>query len=163
MPQLDAASFPSQLIWLVITIGLLYVILSRVALPRISSVLEERQRRISGDLEKAEQLRAEAEKVLAAHEAAMTETRAKAHALVRQTKDEMAAEAARRQEELAAKIAATTGEAEARIDSARKEAVDNIRQVAVEVAQEATKRLIDGEVESADAEAAVDAVQGSHS
>jgi F-type H+-transporting ATPase subunit b len=159
MPQFDATTFPSQLIWLVITFVLLYLVLSRVALPRIASVLEERQKRIGGDLEKAEELKAEAEQVLAEHEAAMAETRAGAHDLIRAAKEEMAAEAARRQDELAGRIAATTAEAEGRIDAARKAALANIREVAVEVAQDAAKRLIDSDIDRGDAEAAVDAAQ----
>ncbi len=160
MPQFDAATFPSQLIWLVITFVLLYLIMTRVALPRISSVLEERRRRISADLEKAEQLKAEAEKVLAEHEEAMAKTRAEGHDLVRQAKEEMVAESAKQQEALAERISATTAEAEARIDVARQEALGNIRQVAVDVARDATKRLIDSDVDVAEAQAAVDAAGG---
>ena len=160
MPQLDVTTFPSQLIWLAITFVLLYLVLSRVALPRIASVLEERQKRISGDLEKAEELKAEADKVLAEHEAAMAETRAGAHDLIRAAKEEMAAEAARRQDELAGRIAADTAEAEGRIDAARKIALANIREVAIEVAQDAAKRLIDSDIDRGEAEAAVDGAQG---
>ena len=157
MPQFDATTFSSQLIWLVITFVLLYLVLSRVALPRIASVLEERQRRIGGDLEKAAELKAEADKVLAEHEAAMAETRAGAQEVIRVAKQEMAAESARRQDELATRIAATAADAESRIDAARKAALANIREVAVDVAQEATKRLIDNDIGRGEAEAAVDA------
>lgn len=157
MPQFDATTFSSQLIWLVITFVLLYLVLSRVALPRIASVLEERQRRIGGDLEKAAELKAEADKVLAEHEAAMAETRAGAQEVIRAAKQEMAAESARRQDELATRIAATAADAEGRIDAARKAALANIRDVAVEVAQAAAKRLIDSDIGRGEAEAAVDA------
>jgi F-type H+-transporting ATPase subunit b len=160
MPQFDATTFPSQLIWLAITFVLLYLVLSRVALPRIASVLEERQKRIGGDLEKAEELKAEAEQVLAEHEAAMAETRAGAQDLIRAAKEEMATESARRSDELAARIAATAAEAEGRIDAARKAALANIHDIAVEVAQDAAKRLIDSDIDRAEAEAAVDAAQG---
>ena len=160
MPQFDATTFTSQLVWLAITFVLLYFVLSRVALPRIASVLEERQRRIGGDLEKAAELKAEADKVLAEHEAAMAETRAGAHDLIRAAKEEMVAESARRQNELAGRIAATTAEAEGRIDAARQTALANIREVAVEVAQDAAKRLIDGDIDHGAAEAAVDAARG---
>jgi F-type H+-transporting ATPase subunit b len=160
MPQFDATTFPSQLIWLAITFVLLYLVLSRVALPRIASVLEERQKRIGGDLEKAEELKAEAEQVLAEHEAAMAETRASAQDLIRAAKEEMAAESARRSDELAARIAATAAEAEGRIDAARKAALANIHDIAVEVAQDAAKRLIDSDIDRGEAEAAVDAARG---
>jgi F-type H+-transporting ATPase subunit b len=60
MPQLDFATYPSQVFWLLIVLVLLYVMLSRYAIPRISSVLEERQDSIADDLEKALSLRKQA-------------------------------------------------------------------------------------------------------
>lgn len=161
MPQFDAATFPSQLIWLIITFVALYLAMARVALPRIASVLEERQRRVSGDLDKAESLKAEAEQVLADYEKSMAEARTSAQELLRQTREELAAEAAERQQELAGRIAQNTQAAEQRIEAARSEAIGNIRSVAVEVAQAATRRLIGVEIdEDAAGRAVEEATQG---
>ena len=67
-PPLDASTFPSQLLWLAIAFGLLYILMSRVALPRVAAVLEARRGRISGDLARAKALRDETQAVIAAYQ-----------------------------------------------------------------------------------------------
>ena len=64
MPQLNPEFFTPQLFWLLITFSVLFVVLAKSVLPRIAGVLEERELRIGSDLEKAQQLKEEAEKVL---------------------------------------------------------------------------------------------------
>ena len=66
MPQLDPASFPSQLFWLAVCFGTMLLVLSVFVLPRITRTLTARQGQIDGDLEAAEKLRADAEAALAA-------------------------------------------------------------------------------------------------
>ena len=78
MPQLDVATFPPQLIWLAITFVVLYLLMSRLGLPRVGGVLAARRDRIEGDLEKAAQMKAEAEAVIAAYERALAEARQQA-------------------------------------------------------------------------------------
>jgi len=56
MPQLDISTFSNQIFWLVITLVIIYLVLSKIALPRIASVLSDRQMAISNDLAKAEDL-----------------------------------------------------------------------------------------------------------
>ena len=68
MPQLNPLDWAPQLIWLVITFGILYVLMKRVALPRIGSVIEARHARIAGDIEAADKLRRETQKAIAAYE-----------------------------------------------------------------------------------------------
>ncbi|MDB4198503.1 F0F1 ATP synthase subunit B', partial [Ascidiaceihabitans sp.] len=60
MPQLDFSTWGNQIFWLVITLVVIYLILSRVALPRIASVLAERQGTITNDIAAAEDLKAKA-------------------------------------------------------------------------------------------------------
>ena len=79
MPQLDLATFTPQLVWLGITFILLYLVMWRVALPRIGEVLEERQNRIQHDLDEAGRLKGEAEQALADFETSLSEARSKAH------------------------------------------------------------------------------------
>ena len=157
MPQFDPTTFASQLFWLLVTFGLLFVIVSRVLLPRIAGLLEARQERIDDDLDRAASVKHEAEAILAAYEKTMADGKAEAQGLLRQAAEEMAAEAAKRHEGLAAKLAEEVGAAEARILEAKTAAVDNIGQVAGEVAQAAIQRLIGVEVDKAAAGKAVKA------
>ena len=142
MPQLDPSSFASQLIWLTITFTIFYLVMARVALPRISEVLETRQNRIAYDLETATSLKDEADSVLADYEASMAKAHADSQSLLASAAQERSADATRRQEELGAKIAVQLGEAETRIDDARRVAMENIGEIAGDVVQSATAKLI---------------------
>jgi F-type H+-transporting ATPase subunit b len=142
MPQLDVSTFASQILWLVITFVPLYLIVVRVALPRIGEVIEARRDKIDDDLKKAAARRDEAQAVLAEYEALQAESQAKAQALLKQAKDEMAAEAAQQHAELAAKLAEQTMAAEARINAAKAEALTNLEQAVIEVASAATTKLL---------------------
>ena len=111
MPQLDVSPFASQILWLVLTFVPLYLIIVRVALPRIGEVIEARRDKIDDDLKKAAARKDEAQAVLAEYEALQAASHAKAQGLLRQAKEEMAAEAAERNAELAAKRAEQTAAA----------------------------------------------------
>ena len=93
MPQFDPATFTPQIFWLLVTFGALFLVLWRVALPKISDALEARQDKIDDDLEKAAALKQEAQGVLEEYEAAAAEGQAKAQALIREAQAAMAREA----------------------------------------------------------------------
>src|ERR671937_893360 len=97
MPQLHFHTFPSQIFWLVVTFAVLYWLMAKVALPRIQRIVEESRNRIDTDLEKAAQMKAEAEAVIAAYEKAIADARAQAQATMKETSDRLAAHAAERQ------------------------------------------------------------------
>ena len=155
MPQLaQIDTFLSQIIWLVISFAVLYVVMWKAALPRVADVLQERQERID-DLERAEKLKTEAEAVLEAYEATAAKAQAEAQAILRAGADAFAAEAAARHDEVSARLARETDAAESRIDEAREEALANVRFVAGEVAQAAAAKLIGAEISEPDADDAV--------
>lgn len=158
MPQLDVATFAPQLIWLAITFILLYVLMAKVALPRVAEVLEERRKRIEGNLDKAQALKQEAEAAREAYEKAVAEARARAHALTVKAADRAAKEAADRQHALAAKLAAQGRATEERIAAARAQALENTQAIAAEVACEAVRKLLGLDVDEASAQAAVKSV-----
>lgn len=158
LPQLNPDSFASQVFWWVLTFGLLFWLMSKVALPRVAEVLEARQEKISNDLEKASALKAEAEGVMQAYEKALSDARANAQKEIAASVAASDAEAARRNTELGTSLSAKTRDAEARIQTAKQEALSNLSSVAAEAALAATERL-SGAVLSADAaNAAVEAV-----
>jgi predicted flavoprotein YhiN len=106
MPQLTIADFPPQLVWLAITFVVLYFLMARVAIPRISDVLENRQNRIATDLEEARKLSDDADNAKAEYEAALADARSKAHGIVSELKATMAKE----QDASKAKLDATLAE-----------------------------------------------------
>ena len=142
MPQLNPLDWAPQLIWLVITLGILYLLMVKVALPRIGSVIEARAAQIAKDLATADKLRRDTEEAIAAYEQALAEAKQKAHAIVEegraQLKEETAAERAKLEGELAKKSA----EAEARIEQAKKSAMREVNAVAIDVATDIVNRLI---------------------
>ncbi len=68
MPQFDTTAFTPQLFWLAVTFGVLFFVLRRFALPRLSRIMEARQERIDADLDKAASVKEEADRVLAEYE-----------------------------------------------------------------------------------------------
>ncbi len=109
MPQIDQIdTYLSQIIWLVITFAVLYVVMWKTALPRVADVLQERQERIDNDLERAEKLKTEAEAVLEAYEATAAKAQAEAQAILRAGADAFAAEASAKHDEVSARLAQET-------------------------------------------------------
>lgn len=158
MPQLDVSTYPSQLVWLAITFIALYVLMAWVGLPAVGTVLEQRRSKIGGDLDKAEQMKAEAEAVMAAYERALAEARAAAQETLRRTVETLNAEAAERQRETVEALKQETTAAEKRIADARGAALADLRTVAAEVARAAARKLTGIEVGAQDAGATVDAI-----
>jgi F-type H+-transporting ATPase subunit b len=141
MPQLDFSTFPNQIFWLVVTLVVIYLVLSKVALPRIASVLAERQGTITNDIAAAEELKLKAADAEAAYEKALADARAEAGRIAAETKLAMQAEVAEALKKADAEIAARTVESEARIDEIRAGAVDAVRAVAKDTAKEVALAL----------------------
>jgi F-type H+-transporting ATPase subunit b len=142
MPQLNPLDWAPQLIWLLITFGILYLLMVYVALPRIGSVIEARADRIAKDLAQADKYRRETEEAIAAYEQALAEAKQKAHAIIdagrAKLKEETAAERAKLDRQLGKKGA----EAEARIAEAKTSAMREVNAVAADVAADIVRRLI---------------------
>lgn len=143
MPHFDATTFASQLFWLAVTFVTLYILMSKIALPRISDILEERQRRISDDLDMAERLKVETEAAIATYEKALATARASAQAEIARAMEANAAEAAARHAEMDAVLAAKITESEARIHAARHEALAEVNGIAADVAAAIVERIAD--------------------
>lgn len=157
MPQLNFADYEPQLVWLAITFVLLYVMMRRWALPKVARVLEERERRIKSDLERAERLKAEADEALAAYRKTLADARAKAQAELRAAAAAAAAEASKREAAFAASMAERSRAAEQRIAEAKRAALADMRTVAAEVAAAMTVKLAGVTAPADDVRAAVDA------
>ncbi|HEC90479.1 MAG TPA: F0F1 ATP synthase subunit B' [Alphaproteobacteria bacterium] len=156
LPQLDPAVFSPQIIWLAITFPILYLLMWRLALPRISKVLEERQHRIENDLNKAEEFRASAETASQAYDALMAEVRESARDEIRKMRDVSQQEVELRVSEQTRRLAEKVKAAEARIGEARRKAEGDIRLVAAELARETVAKLGGGTVDKTAAAAVVE-------
>jgi len=157
MPQLVFADFPPQLVWLLITFVVLYVLMAKVALPRVTAVLDARAAKIGGDVKAAEKLKDEAAAALAAYEKTMADARAKANATIQEAAQKAAAAAAARQADFAAVLKERSDAAEQRIAAARAKAMGEIARVAGEATAAVVKRLIGGDAPDAAVRQAVDA------
>ena len=142
MPQLDISTYASQLFWLVVCFGALYLLLSKLALPRIATALEERRDRIADELDQAAELKRQSEEVLAAYESSLAQARERAHILAQETRHKLQQEAdAQRQkhdEELREKVTA----AEARIADSKAQAQKQLQGVSSELAELMLQRLV---------------------
>ena len=157
MPQFDLATFPTQMIWLAITFAVLYFLMARVALPRVGQVLEDRQKRIDDNLDKAESLKSEADGDAAAYGEKLKDAREQARLAIYESSQAASTESARRHAELGERLAGEIKEAEARIEDAKNAAIAEIGEAAAGVAREAVTHLIGITPSEADASMAIDA------
>jgi F-type H+-transporting ATPase subunit b len=141
MPQLDFSTFPNQIFWLAVTLVVIYLILSRVALPRIGSVLAERKGTITNDLAAAEELKQKAVEAEAAYDKALADARAEAQRIVAETKAEIQKELDAATAKANAEIAARSAESERRIGEIRASAMQSVETVARDTAGEIVAAL----------------------
>lgn len=155
MPQLAFETFVPQLVWLVITFGFLYLMMARVALPRIATVLEERRDRIADDLDQAEQFKLQTDDAIAAYEKALADARANAHEIAQATRDRLHEETERQRQSIEARLAEKIATAEKQIAATKDKALGNVRAVAIEVADAVVTELL-GNTDRTATERAVD-------
>jgi F-type H+-transporting ATPase subunit b len=157
LPQLNPAVFSPQLIWLAISFLVLFLLMSKVALPDISATLTARQQRLDGDLAAAEKLRAEAEAAIAGYKKSIADARAAAQAEMKEVAASLQAEGARREAAFATEVNARTKAAEQAIAAAKQKASADIRAMAGEATRQLVTRLSGAEPAAADIASAVEA------
>ena len=149
MPQLDFSTFSPQLIWLAITFIGLYLLMSRVALPKIGGVIEQRQSKIADDLDTAQSLKNDTEKAIAAYEQALAEARAKAHTIAQETRDKLNAEVEAERAKVDAEIADKVSQAETAINKMKADALKDVTRIAGDVAGDIVGQLTGAKVSKA--------------
>ena len=163
LPQLDLATYSSQVFWLIISFVVLYFLVAKLAMPRIAEVLEERQERIEDDLDKAETLKKEAYQVRIEYEKALSAAREKAQEATRHAQEEIAKRSAEAESAAQVKVTVMLEEAEKRIAASKTGAegkpgdpISSLeRSVAQEVVANAVQKLIGVDVTAADIDAAM--------
>jgi len=136
LPQLDPSTFGNQIFWLLVALVAIYLILSRVALPRIAAVLAERQDTITNDLTTAEDLKTKAAEAEEAYKKALADARAEAQNIIAETKAGIKADLEKANAEADAEIAKKTAKGEERIAEIRDEAMESVREVAMDTTGE---------------------------
>ena len=156
MPQLDFSTFPNQIFWLVLTLIAIYLILSRVALPRIGAVLAERQGTITNDIAKAEELKQQAIEAEEAYNRALAEARAEAQRIAAEARAEIQADLDTAIAKADAEISAKAAESEKAIAEIRAGALESVKEVAKETAADIVAAM-GGKADAKAVAAAVDA------
>jgi F-type H+-transporting ATPase subunit b len=141
-PPFNRETFASQLIWLVLVFVGLYIVMSRLALPRIGGIIERRRQRIESDFREAENLRQQSEAALAAYEKKLAEARGNAQAIAAKNRDELMAKAEARRKELEAQLNRKLEEAEKTIAATKTAAMANVRAISTDAAAAIVQRLI---------------------
>jgi F-type H+-transporting ATPase subunit b len=141
-PPFESEHFPSQLVWLAITFVLLYVLMSRIALPRIGGIMAARNKVISDDLAAAEQLKEQSNAARAAYEKALADARGRAQAIAGATRQQQARETEDLHKRLEAHLHDRMAAAEQSIAKSRGAAMSNVKSIAAETASAIVERLI---------------------
>ncbi|MEO0636052.1 MAG: F0F1 ATP synthase subunit B [Pseudomonadota bacterium] len=159
-PPFDPTYMVSQLFWLAITFGTLYYVMSKVALPRIGGILEDRARRISQDLDEVARLSEEAEAATAAYEQELADARAASAKIANEAKDAASTEAASKRSEAEASLDAKLAESEARIQSIRSKALAEVDTIAADTTKAIVTTLVGGSVTKAEITSALKQTEG---
>ena len=154
-PPFQKDTFASQLIWLALTFAALYLLMSRIALPRVGAIFETRRKHIDSHLTEAGRLKGESEEALARYEKSIAEARNRAQMVANEARQKQAAEAEASRKEIEAKLNAHIAEAEKSIDARRSAAMGNVHTITADAATAILERLIGGGAEPAEVEAAV--------
>jgi F-type H+-transporting ATPase subunit b len=141
-PPFNSVNFPSQLIWLAVTFVLLYVLMSRIALPRIAGILADRDKRIADDIAAANRLKEQSDAAHAAYEKALADARGRAQSIANATREQQAAAAEATNKQLEAQLHERIAAAERAIAANRTSAMGNVGSIASDTAAAIVERLI---------------------
>ena len=141
LPQMDISTFASQIFWLALTFTLMYSVFRFKILPNLSGTIEERRKKIEGDLEAARDLKDEAQRVHDEYEAKLTEARQKSSTLYAHVEDKIKARQEKAMADFQDKSAKMIASTEAEIAAAQKAAMADMNSVAVEVSAIAAEHI----------------------
>lgn len=156
-PPFESSTFASQLVSLLIAFVALYLIVSKIALPRVGSVLDARQDAIEGDLTEAQKLKDASDTALKAYESELAAARSRAQAIGAETREKLNAESEAERKTLEQRLSVKLAEAEKAIASTREKAMSNVRGIAADAAAAIVQRLTGTVPDGNSVERAVDA------
>jgi F-type H+-transporting ATPase subunit b len=154
-PPFDPKTFPSALLWLVITFAIFYIVMQKAIIPRVGGILENRHARIAQDVEEAARLKAEADAAVETYESELAAARAKSNAIATAARDAAKAKAEADRRAIEASLAEKIKAAEARIAEIKASAFADVGGIAEETAGALVEQLIGQAAPHADVAAAV--------
>ena len=160
-PPFEPEHFPSQLLWLAITFGAIYLFVSKVVVKRVGGVIAGRADRISRDLEEAASAKARADEMTASYVKALAEARNKAQGMARQMRDSMNAASESKRKAIEADLAAKLARADKEVAARKVEAMSNVGAIAQETAAANVARLTGQAANSAELKAGLAAASKS--
>lgn len=140
-PPFQKETFASQIVWLAITFVALYLLISRVAVPRIGGIIDERAKRIEGDFAAAQRMKDESEAARAAYDKSLADARSRAQSIGSEIHAKLNAEADEKRKATEAKLNAQLADAEKQIAATKSAAMANVRGIAVDAATAIVERL----------------------
>ena len=156
MPQLNPEFWISQIFWLTLTFGILYLVLSKLILPKISANLESRKSQILENIEAAEKQREDSETKLKEYEEIITKNKQDAKTTFNQAREKALKDINAKREVLDKQIDEEIVKAEEEIKTLRESAPDKINKIAIETSFELVQKLIGAEVNNSSISAIVD-------
>ena len=155
MPQLNPEFWISQIFWLTLTFGILYMVLSKIILPKISSNLELRKSQIQENIEAAEKQRESSESKLKEYDDTILKTKLKAKNIFKDAREKALKNINSKKETLDKQIDEEIKKAEQEINILKKSAPEKINKIAIETSSELIKKLIGAEVNNSSISAIV--------
>ena len=156
MPQLNPEFWISQIFWLVLTFGLLYIILSKLILPKISNNLESRKSQILENIETAEKQREESEKKLKEFEKIILESKLEAKNYFNEARQKILEDINKKRIALEKDIDEEINAAEQEVNNLKITSSEKIKNIAAETSSELIKQLIGEEANSSSISAIVE-------
>ena len=156
MPQLNPEFWISQIFWLTLTFGILYLVLSKLILPKISANLETRKSQILENIEAAEKQREDSEMKLKEYEEIISKSKLEAKTIFNQAREKALKDINAKKEALEGQIDEEISKAEEEIKTLRNGAPDKINKIAIETSSELIQKLIGAEVNNSSISAIVD-------
>ena len=156
MPQLNPEFWISQIFWLILTFGILYVVLSKLILPKISANLELRKSQIQENIEAAEKQREDSELKLKEYDGIVLKSKLEAKSIFKDAREKVLKDINSKKNVLDQQIDEEIKKAEQEIEQLKKDAPEKINKIAIEASSELVKKLIGADVNNSSISAIVD-------
>lgn len=161
-PPFETHTFLSQIVWLALAFGLLYWLMSKIALPRMQAILHDRSARLAADLDQAQAMKTEADAAGAAYEKSLKDAQAKAREIAQETRASLSGEAETKRKSLEAELNRKIAASEATIRTRTQEAMGSVRAIAGETAAAIVERLTGQAPDQASLDRALDSTATAH-